>query len=195
MLNKYLFRPVIGVIESDTYHILPTLRFSYIKKRVDENDDKKRLKTFALLLTWINFTLGFSWTNRMKVLEIDQSELTFQKYALQQKWTLGYAVICTLIGIYISFTPNFPERIPFSMFLYAWAFIFMVNYSTKRGDFLIDEMYNDAKGMNEMLIEYLMENANERIISDRKINDLEAQLKEAKKKVRKSAPKKTVSAE
>ena len=60
MLNKYLFRPVIGVIESDTYHILPTLRFSYIKKRVDENDDKKRLKTFALLLTWINFTLRLS---------------------------------------------------------------------------------------------------------------------------------------
>lgn len=193
MLNKYLFRPVGGVLESGTYHLLPTLRFTSITTKLD--DDKKKLKTFAIMLTWINFNVGFSWTNRMKVLEIDDSELTFQKYALKQKWTLGYAVLFMLLGISISFVHHFPERTLLSMFFYAWAFMMMISYSVKRTDFIIDEMYNDAKGMNEMLIEYLMETANERIITERKINDLEAQLKEAKKKVRKSASKKTVSAE
>lgn len=194
MLNKYLFRPVIGVLESDIYHLLPTLRFTSVNRKLE--DDKKKLKTFAIMLTWINFCIGFSWTNRLKVMEVDEDQIKFQKYSLKQKWLLGYTLMFTVFGIVIGFTAKIPHSEVLSMFFYCWALVMLITHSNNRADFIIDEMYNDTRGMNEALLEYLMENLNERVITAGKIQDLEAQLKEAKKKpVRKSAPKKTVSAE
>lgn len=192
MLNTYLIRPVIGVMEGDTYHLIPALRFSKLQTKVDD----KTLKTFAIVLTFINLSLGLSWTNRLKVKTPSEDEMKFQKYSLKQNWLMGYTFLFLLFGIVTGFAIKSPQGEVIALFSYGWAFLMMVIYSTNRNDYIIDEMYSDARGMNESLIEYLMEMTNERVIAQRTIKDLENELKEAKKKpVRKAAPKKTKSAE
>ena len=140
MINKYLFRPVIGIIETvafDTYHILPTIRLTSVKTELADN---KFLKTFAIMLTWINFSIGFSWTNRLKVMDVDEDEMKFQKYSLKQKWLLGYALIFTTLGIVTGFIAKFPHAEVSSMFFYCWGLVMLITYSNNRADFIIDTL-------------------------------------------------------